>query len=111
MAINAGADPFSVAAMRTADRGAAAVGGLSHFLSGVHLYLPGGLLGCVVIGAVNGIGSLFYYSGLGLLDASLTQLLNGMYLVFAVLLVRWRRAAWTGARLCASCWRCWRCSF
>ena len=47
---------------------------------------PAGLLGCVVVGVVNGIGSLFYYSGLGLLDASLAQLLNGMYLVFAVLL-------------------------
>jgi drug/metabolite transporter (DMT)-like permease len=42
----------------------------------------------VVIGTVNGVGSLFYYGGLGLLDASLTQLLNGMYLVFAVFLLR-----------------------
>jgi drug/metabolite transporter (DMT)-like permease len=47
---------------------------------------PAGLLGCVVIGVVNGIGSLFYYSGLGLLDASMVQLLNGTYLVFALIL-------------------------
>src|SRR5690606_35675258 len=53
----------------------------------IYIY-PAGLMGCVVIGAVNGIGSLFYYGGLGMLDASLAQLLNGMYLVFAVLLVR-----------------------
>jgi drug/metabolite transporter (DMT)-like permease len=46
------------------------------------------LLGCVVIGAVNGIGSLFYYGGLGTLDAGLVQLLNGMYLPFAVLISR-----------------------
>jgi drug/metabolite transporter (DMT)-like permease len=53
----------------------------------IYIY-PAGLLGCVVIGIVNGIGSLFYYGGLGTLDASLTQLLNGMYLVFAVFLTR-----------------------
>ena len=88
LAITAGADPFGVAALRTA----AAV----LLLWGVYLVLfrrfiyiyPAGLLGCVVIGAVNGIGSLFYYGGLGLLDASLTQLLNGTYLVFAVMLTR-----------------------
>jgi drug/metabolite transporter (DMT)-like permease len=88
LAINAGADPFSVAAMRTAVA-AALLWGVYLILFRRFIYIyPAGLLGCVVIGAVNGIGSLFYYAGLGLLDASLTQLLNGMYLVFAVLLVR-----------------------
>lgn len=88
LAITAGAAPFGVAALRTA--------GAVLLLWAVYLVLfrrfvyiyPAGLLGCVVIGAVNGIGSLFYYGGLGLLDASLTQLLNGTYLVFAVLLTR-----------------------
>jgi drug/metabolite transporter (DMT)-like permease len=47
---------------------------------------PAGLMGCIVIGVINGIGSLFFYGGLGLLDASLAQLLNGTYLVFAVLI-------------------------
>ena len=86
LAINAGADSFTVAAWRT---GIAVV-----FLwimyaifwrKYIYIY-PAGLLGCVVIGIVNGIGSLFYYSGLGILDASLAQLLNGLYLIFAVLL-------------------------
>jgi drug/metabolite transporter (DMT)-like permease len=45
-------------------------------------------LGCFVVGAINGIGSLFFYGGLGLLDASLVQLLNGTYIAFAVLLSR-----------------------
>lgn len=45
-------------------------------------------MGCVVIGFVNGIGSLFYYAGLQQLDASLVQLINGAYLAFAVLLSR-----------------------
>lgn len=88
LAITAGAAPFGVAALRTA----AAVlllwaVYLVLFRRYIYIY-PAGLLGCVVIGAVNGIGSLFYYGGLGLLDASLTQLLNGTYLVFAVMLTR-----------------------
>ncbi|MAS35305.1 MAG: hypothetical protein CL610_14930 [Anaerolineaceae bacterium] len=88
LAFNAGADPFTVAAVRTA----IAVGllwavYLIFFRKFIYIY-PAGLMGCIVIGAINGIGSLFYYGGLGLLDASLTQLLNGMYLVFAMLLVR-----------------------
>lgn len=88
MAFNAGADPFSVAAIRTII--AVVVLWLVYvvfFRKYLYIY-PAGLVGCIVIGTINGIGSLFYYSGLGLLDASLTQLLNGMYLVFALLLLR-----------------------
>ena len=88
IAINAGADPFSVAAIRTLI--AVLLLWLVYLLlcrRFIYIY-PAGLLGCVVIGGVNGVGSLFYYGGLGLLDASLTQLLNGMYLVFAVFLLR-----------------------
>jgi drug/metabolite transporter (DMT)-like permease len=88
LAIDGGADPFSVAALRTA-----AAAGLLWIVYGLffrrYLYIyPAGLLGCVVVGAVNGIGSLFFYSGLGRLDASLVQLLNGSYLIFAVVLAR-----------------------
>jgi drug/metabolite transporter (DMT)-like permease len=88
LAINAGADSFTVAAWRTMI--AVAVLWLFYALFArkyIYIY-PAGLLGCVVIGVVNGIGSLFYYSGLGSIDASQAQLLNGMYLIFAVLLSR-----------------------
>ncbi len=86
LAIRAGADPFSVAAWRTL----VAVVLLWLFYSiafrkYIFIY-PAGLLGCIIIGVINGIGSLFFYGGLGLLDASMTQLLNGMYIVFAVIL-------------------------
>jgi drug/metabolite transporter (DMT)-like permease len=88
LAITAGADPFSVAAVRTLIAVVFLwVIYIIFFRKFIYIY-PAGLLGCVVLGSVNGIGSLFYYSGLGLLDASLTQLLNGMYLVFAVLMTR-----------------------
>src|SRR5215813_6318283 len=85
LAINAGADSFTVAAWRTVI--AVALLWLLYLLFArkyIFIY-PAGLLGCVVVGIVNGIGSLFYYGGLGLLDASLVQLLNGTYLVFAVI--------------------------
>jgi drug/metabolite transporter (DMT)-like permease len=88
LAMRAGADPFSVAAFRTVVAVAICWIGYALFLR-KHLYIyPAGLIGCAVIGVVNGIGSLFFYGGLGLLDASLVQLLNGMYIVFAVLLSR-----------------------
>jgi drug/metabolite transporter (DMT)-like permease len=86
VAITAGADPFSVAAIRTVLAVALLwLIYLAFFRRFIYIY-PAGLLGCVVIGAINGIGSLFYYSGLGVLDASLVQLLNGMYLPFAVMI-------------------------
>jgi drug/metabolite transporter (DMT)-like permease len=88
LAITAGADPFSVAAVRTIIAVAFLWAVYAIFARKFIYIYPAGLLGCVVLGGVNGIGSLFYYSGLGLLDASLTQLLNGMYLVFAVLMTR-----------------------
>ena len=88
MAIQAGAEPFSVAALRTLTAVVLMWAVYAIFFRRFVYIYPAGLLGCIVIGAVNGIGSLFYYAGLGLLDASLTQLLNGMYLVFAVLLSR-----------------------
>lgn len=88
MALHAGADPFSVAAMRTLIA-ALLLWGLFALFARKYLYIyPAGLLGCVIVGIVNGIGSLFFYSGLGLLDASLVQLLNGLYVVIVVMLVR-----------------------
>ena len=87
-AIGLGADPFTVAAVRTVIAALLLWIFYAIFLRKSIFIYPAGLLGCVVVGVVNGIGSLFYYSGLGLLDASLVQLLNGAYLVFAVLLSR-----------------------
>ncbi|TVR23606.1 MAG: DMT family transporter [Anaerolineaceae bacterium] len=87
-AINANADPFAVAAIRTTFAVVMMwMVYLIFFRKYIYIY-PAGLLGCVVVGAVNGIGSLFYYAGLGLLDASLVQLINGLYLAFAVLISR-----------------------
>ncbi len=38
-----------------------------------------GLIGCILAGAVNGLGSILFYSALSLLDASIGQLLYSFY--------------------------------
>ncbi len=51
-----------------------------------YLYIFGvGLMGCLLAGAINGIGSLFYYMALGRLSASIGQLLYSLYPIFVVL--------------------------
>ena len=88
LALQAGADSFTTAALRTLL--AAAVLWIVYAVFArrfIYIY-PAGLVGCLVIGFVNGVGSLFYYGGLHYLDASLVQLLNGSYLIFTLILVR-----------------------
>ncbi len=47
------------------------------------LYIyPAGLIGCVLAGTVNGIGSIFYYIGLSKLNASIAQMLYALYPFF-----------------------------
>jgi drug/metabolite transporter (DMT)-like permease len=51
-----------------------------------YLYIyPAGLLGCLLAGAINGLGSIFYYSSLGRIEASVGQLLYSLYPLFLVL--------------------------
>src|SRR5260221_5158689 len=83
-----GSDPFTVSATRPVV--AAVFLWIVFLLFGrrfIYIY-PAGLLGCVVVGTVNGIGSLFYYNGLHYLNASVVQLLNATYLIFVVILAR-----------------------
>jgi len=45
-----------------------------------YLYIyPAGLIGCLLAGWINGLGSLFYYSALGRIDAGVGQLLYSLY--------------------------------
>lgn len=41
-----------------------------------------GLLGCLLAGGINGIGSIFYYSALGRINASIGQLIYSFYPIF-----------------------------
>jgi drug/metabolite transporter (DMT)-like permease len=89
LAYAGGSDPFTVAAVRTGIA-AAMLWVVYLIFARRYVYIfPAGLLGCVVVGTVNGIGSLMYYNGLSALNnASVAQLLNASYLIFVVILAR-----------------------
>jgi len=90
MAIRAGADPFAVAALRTIMAIVVLWVIYGLFFRRFIFANPAALMGCITIGAVNGVGALCYYSGLVRLDAGMVQLINGMYLVVAVVLTHFR---------------------
>jgi len=46
---------------------------------------PLGLAGCILAGFINGVGSIFYYTALARLDASIGQLLYSFYPLFVAL--------------------------
>jgi len=46
---------------------------------------PAGVLGCLLAGWINGLGSLFYYSALSRIGAGVGQLLYSIYPLFVVL--------------------------
>ena len=85
LAITEGFSPFAVVALRTGF--AAGIMLLVMVLfSRQYLYIfPVGLIGCILAGAINGLGSLFYYLALERLDASLGQLLYSLYPFFVAL--------------------------
>jgi drug/metabolite transporter (DMT)-like permease len=50
-----------------------------------YLYIyPAGLLGCLLAGTINGVGSLLYYGSLARINASLGQLLYSLYPLFVL---------------------------
>jgi len=80
--------PYAVVALRT---GMAAL--LIFLIMAVFrrqfLYIyPAGLLGCVIAGSINGIGSIFYYVGLDKLNASVAQMLYALYPFFVAIWLR-----------------------
>lgn len=46
------------------------------------------IISSLIAGAINGAGSIFFYSSLTLIDASLGQLINITYLIFVTILLR-----------------------
>jgi drug/metabolite transporter (DMT)-like permease len=86
-AINAGMESLAVVALRTAAATALLFFSILFFKRKYLNIFPLGLIGCFFAGGLNGIGSLFYYSGLARVDASLGQLLYAMYPVFVAVLL------------------------
>jgi drug/metabolite transporter (DMT)-like permease len=53
----------------------------------IYIY-PAGLLGCMLAGGINGVGSIFYYIGLSKLNASVAQMLYALYPFFVAFWLR-----------------------
>lgn len=85
LAITHGFSPLAVVAFRTSFAAGLMLLGIITF-NRKHLYIfPLGLLACILAGAINGIGSLFYYFALERLDASVGQLLYSLYPFFVAI--------------------------
>lgn len=84
-AILFGLPPLAVVAMRTAFAALLLLAVMFFFYRQFLFIYPAGLLGCVIAGWLNGLGSLFYYSALGRISASLGQMLYALYPLFLVI--------------------------
>lgn len=84
-AILAGFSPFAVVALRTSMAATLLLSIILVFKRQYIYIFSLGLLGCILAGAINGIGSLFYYLALGRLNANIGQLLYSLYPVFVVM--------------------------
>lgn len=85
MAINLGFSPLAVVALRTCLAAGLLLIVILIFYRQFLYIFPVGLIGCVLAGAINGIGSLLYYQALNTLDVSVGQLLYSLYPFFVAL--------------------------
>lgn len=74
--------PFAVVALRTSLAAALLVSIMFAFRRQYLYIYPAGLYGCLLAGALNGTGSIFYYVGLSKLNASVAQMLYALYPFF-----------------------------
>jgi drug/metabolite transporter (DMT)-like permease len=79
LAYNAGLTAFTVVAVRTLLAAGLLWAFYLVFWRRYILVRANVLAGCIAVGVVNGIGSLFYYSALSRIDASLVSLINTTY--------------------------------
>lgn len=85
LAITQGFSPFAAVALRTGFAAGILLLVMLLFYRRFLYIFPVGLIGCILAGAINGLGSLFYYLALQRLDASLGQLLYSLYPFFVAL--------------------------
>ncbi len=84
-AILLGFSPLAVVALRTAMAAGLLLLIMAIFHRPFFYIYPLGLVGCILAGTINGIGSLLFYLALGRLSASVGQLLYSLYPVFVAL--------------------------
>ncbi len=85
LAITEGFTPLAVVALRTGFAATILFVVISIFYRQYLYIFPVGLIGCMLAGAINGLGSLLYYLALERLDASVGQLLYSLYPFFVAL--------------------------
>ncbi|MBX3038215.1 MAG: DMT family transporter [Anaerolineales bacterium] len=85
LAITYGFSPLEVVALRTGFAASIMFLGIFIFYRQYLYIFPIGLVGCVLAGAINGVGSIFYYLALERLDASVGQLLYSLYPFFVAI--------------------------
>jgi len=86
LALEAGMPPLAVVALRTAAATVLLLAALAPRRGALTIF-PLGLIGCLLAGTFNGIGSLFFYAGLARVDAGIGQMLFGLYPVWVALLL------------------------
>jgi len=74
--------PLAVVALRTGMAAFLLVLIIAIFRRDFLFVYPAGFIGCVSAGAINGVGSIFYYVGLSKLNASVAQMLYALYPFF-----------------------------
>jgi drug/metabolite transporter (DMT)-like permease len=84
-AIIFGMPPLAVVAIRTILAALLLLVIIAIFRRQYLFIYPAGMLGCVLAGWINGLGSLFYYSALGRIGAGVGTLLYSLYPVFVAL--------------------------
>jgi drug/metabolite transporter (DMT)-like permease len=77
--------PLAVVALRTSLAALMLVVIIGFFKREILYIYPAGLLGCLLAGTVNGVGSIFYYVGLSKLNASIAQMLYALYPFFVAM--------------------------
>ncbi|RPJ29247.1 MAG: DMT family transporter [Chloroflexi bacterium] len=77
--------PLAVVALRTSMAALLLVIIIAVFNRRILYIYPAGLLGCLLAGAINGTGSIFYYIGLSKLNASVAQMIYALYPFFVAL--------------------------
>jgi drug/metabolite transporter (DMT)-like permease len=85
LAYRSGVAPFTLAAFRTVVAALLLWLAFAFFWRSEVAISWRGLVGCISVGAVNGFGSLLYYTSLSRLDASRAALLNALYPLWVVL--------------------------
>jgi drug/metabolite transporter (DMT)-like permease len=86
LTLEAGMSPLAVVTFRTAGATLLLLMALLPRPGSLRIF-PLGLIGCLLAGLLNGIGSLFFYAGLARVNAGVSQMLFGLFPVWVALLL------------------------